>query len=312
MPIEMRWGDALEGYWLENDRRLSRKTVTNYSWAFRRFGAFVGMEHDVFLITPDVIRRFLNSLEAEGLAGKSQANIWVALSAFFTWAEREPALRMPHPIRGVVARPRVKKPLIVPYTRTEVRALLQACERGAAWQTRNGFEVQSRRATARRDATILTVLVDTGLRASELCRARVDDYDARTGRLQVLGKGAKERAVFLSKAARKRVWAYMATRAGADGAEPLFASRNGQALTAPNLLKLLKRVAARADVAGATLHRFRHTFAINYLRNGGSVLALQRMMGHEKVDTLNIYVKLAEHDLADAQARHGPASVWGL
>lgn len=60
------------------------------------------------------------------------------------------------------------------------------------------------------------------------------------------------------------------------------------------------------------LPAFRHTFAITFLRNGGNVLELQRLLGHEKMDTLRIYVELAQLDLANAQAAASPADHWGL
>ncbi len=60
----------------------------------------------------------------------------------------------------------------------------------------------------------------------------------------------------------------------------------------------------------STVHKFRHTFAITFLRNGGSVLELQRMLGHERLDTVRIYASLAEADLQEAQKRASPADNW--
>ncbi len=60
------------------------------------------------------------------------------------------------------------------------------------------------------------------------------------------------------------------------------------------------------------MHRFRHTFAVNFLRNGGNVLELQEMLGHERMDTVRIYAKLAEVDLQAAQQRSSVADNWRL
>ena len=78
------------------------------------------------------------------------------------------------------------------------------------------------------------------------------------------------------------------------------------------LLLLIKRLAERAQVPNADVHRFRHTFAVNFLRNGGNVLELQRLLGHEKLDTVNIYVRLAQSDLSAAQRIASPADKWRL
>lgn len=75
---------------------------------------------------------------------------------------------------------------------------------------------------------------------------------------------------------------------------------------------MITATARRAGVSHANVHRFRHTFAITFLRNGGNVLALQKLMGHEKMDTLRVYVELAQMDLQKAQQLASPADRWGL
>ena len=69
---------------------------------------------------------------------------------------------------------------------------------------------------------------------------------------------------------------------------------------------------ARANVAGAGAHRFRHTFAINFLRNGGNLLALQDILGHSTLTMVRRYARLAEVDIAAAQRGASPADRWRL
>lgn len=76
--------------------------------------------------------------------------------------------------------------------------------------------------------------------------------------------------------------------------------------------RLIERIGDRADVRNAHPHRFRHTFAINFLRNGGSVLELKALLGHEKMETVLIYARLAEVDLEAAQRRSNVADTWKL
>jgi integrase/recombinase XerD len=194
-----------------------------------------------------------------------------------------------------------------------VKGLLYACDFAAKWTSSKRLPAQSARPTGNRDRAILITLLDTGLRASELCKLTVKDYDPKTGRIGVKqGKGKKDRTVYLGTAARRVVWRYLADRPNAKPGEPLFATRELTHLDRDNLRHLIERTAERAGVEHANVHRFRHTFAINFLRNGGNLLELQRLLGHERLDTLHIYVQLAQSDLRAAQTMASPADNWKL
>jgi len=79
-----------------------------------------------------------------------------------------------------------------------------------------------------------------------------------------------------------------------------------------NRLTNRRRIGANAHVAHVHPHRFRHTFAIMFLRNGGNVFELQRILGHESLDTVRTYLALADVDIARAQRAHSPADNWRL
>ena len=307
----MIFTDAVDGYWITRRRDLSPATQTDYSLTFNRFASFIG-DTDVAAVTSNDIHRFLNQLRTRRqLSDKSMANVWTALMSFWTWADRE--LEIAHPMRNKVACPKYRRPPIEPYSATEIKAMLEACTFDAAWTTRSGRRTRSRRDTAARDRAILITLVDTGLRNSELCALTLREYEQTHGRLLVRhGKGDKARTVYLGAAAQKAVWRYLTERSDPTLAEPLFATRTGKHLNRTSLLHTVQRIAIRAGVANANVHRFRHTYAINFLRNGGNLLELQRLLGHEKMDTLQIYVTLAQSDLAAAQRTASPADKWNL
>ena len=309
----MQLRKAIDGYWLENESRLAETTIVGYKWAFSCFTEYIDATIDVAAITSDDIRRFMTHCAKKlGLADKSRSNIWIVLSSFWSWAEKEPALRIPHVIRGIVQQPTYGKKKIVPYTQAEVVALLESCDHGAGWTSRRGKLVHAQRDTALRDRAIIILFIDTGLRASELCHLKIKDYNPKSGVIDVFGKGSKERSVVAEASARKALWHYLATRPDAGAEDPLFASRSNLHLDNDSLRHLVQRLASRIDVKGATLHRFRHTFAYNFLRNGGNPIELQRLLGHEEMDTVNIYVNLAESDLQAAQHRASPANKWRL
>ena len=78
------------------------------------------------------------------------------------------------------------------------------------------------------------------------------------------------------------------------------------------LLKIVKSIGRRAGVKGVTVHRFRHTFAINYLRNGGDPWSLQMMMGHSSMETVKIYLALAQAELEKTHKTASPVDNWRL
>ncbi|HRJ45179.1 MAG TPA: tyrosine-type recombinase/integrase [Caldilineaceae bacterium] len=307
----MRFSEALEGFWLAKRRNYSEHTIRDYSNTFQRFCRFVG-DADVGGLVADDIRRFLNAMhERYELSDKTLCNYWVALSAFWTWAE--PELGIEHIIRNRVERPEYQRRRIEPYRQEEVEALLAATGKAAAWRTRTGKTARGKRPTADRDRALIVLLVDTGLRASELCDLRMEDYDRERGSLYVeRGKGDKERMVYVGDSGKRALWRYLLSRKDAKPKDHLFVSASNRRLDRNNLRQTLQRIGGRAGVRGVTVHRFRHTYAITFLRNGGSPLVLQELLGHEKLDTVRIYTALAAVDLEKAQRASSPADGWDL
>jgi integrase/recombinase XerD len=317
----MKFDEALEGYWLAKRLQLSNATVDGYAGVFNRFQRYMAANGNPEFeqITANHIRAFLNDMAANGNARKTQANAWVALSSLWTWANQE--LDVPHILRGRVPRPRYQQQQPEPYAESDVRRMLDACDYTAEWATLQG--THTRRSTAKRDRAMILVLVDTGLRASEICALKIADFDRRAGRLTVRhGKGDKGRNVYPGQAARSALWKYLQERQAARRAETgdstlhpheaLFATNTNGHLTRDNLLHTVQRIAQRAGVPHANLHRFRHTFAINFLRNGGNVYALQDLLGHADLETVRIYLKVLDQDLRAAMNAASPADAWRL
>lgn len=317
----MTFSDALEGYWLAKRLELSKSTINGYANVFGQFNKHLAANSspEFEQITANHIRAFLNDMGERGNAKKTQANAWVALSSLWTWAAQE--LNIPHVLRGRVNRPRYQQERPEPYTQSDVRRMLDACDYTAEWSTLQG--THTRRSTGRRDRAIILLLVDTGLRASEVCDLKISDFDRRAGRITVRhGKGDKARNVYPGQAARNALWRYLQERGAARRAdvgdatlypnEPLFATNTNGHLSRVNLLHTIKRIAERAGLPHANLHRFRHTFAINFLRNGGNVYALQDLLGHADLDTVRIYLKVVDQDLRAAMNAASPADAWRL
>jgi integrase/recombinase XerD len=229
-------------------------------------------------------------------------NHWKAIRSFFRWAEIDLQIKRPD---DKLQRPRFKDPEIKPFTESEIKLMLRACEYSAeVKRANNQVAYRLHRPTATRDKAIIMVLLDTGLRIGELSRLKVEDVDLTTGACLVApfrtGRKTKPRTVYLGKLTLRTVWLYLAKRKDYKPDDPLIPIN-------PNAVRLLfKAVEARSGVRDVHPHRFRHTFAISFLRNRGDVFTLQRMLGHSSLDMVRRYLRLVDGDVQDAHRRASP------
>lgn len=142
------------------------------------------------------------------------------------------------------------------------------------------------------------------------------DIDEKTNAVSIQGKGAKKRIVYFGDKTARALWKHIGdvgTIWGEDARKPnapLFASergsRAGQNLQPRALLALVSRIGERAGVSHVHPHRFRHTFAINFLKNGGNQISLMRALGHTDLTMTKHYVHFAEADLEEQWRRFSP------
>ena len=247
------------------------------------------------------------------LSQKTICNIHTDISAFYTWAVKHG--HAPTHILRSVERPRFEKPVITPLTQEEVKRLLRACQGEA--QTED--EHDRARATAVRDRALILTLLSTGARVSEICAANVGDYDVVERCIKVAGKGrgrdSKERLVYVGNRAARALDRYLSDRGANRATDPLFCvmpEQERRPFSRDVLGRLLRRLGDRAHVAHVHAHRFCHTFAVNYLRNGGDVLTLQTLLGHESLEMVRHYAHLASQDCARVHRNADPVDNWRL
>lgn len=306
---KLKLSQALQGFFLtQQARQLSPHTISDYENILRRFREFMEKDYFVDEITSRHIEEFLAS--REGLSKKTILNYHTGLCAFWTWAVREQIVET-----HVAAQVRPPKPEIrevAPYTEDEIRAMLANLQRSRRY-SRQGKRVSNHSIPhAERNRAIILFLLDTGVRAEELCNIKIHQLDRRNQRVKIFGKGAKERYVSFGTRTHQAIWRYLATRPDADGGEPLFIVEGGRAFTRRRLLDLLVTIGQRAGIEGVNVHRFRHTFAIQYLRNRGDPYTLQRLLGHSTLDMIRRYLAIAQADIENAHRLASPVENWTL
>ncbi len=220
-----------------------------------------------------------------------------ALRAFFNFCEREKFIQESPFRAGRISTPTVTKRIVATYTEQDITELLAACQ-----STDTGYSL--------RDTAILLLMLDTGIRASELCDLRVTDLER--GRLKVLGKGAKERILPLTPLTEKVIRDYIRRGRRKSKAEYLFVNREGQGLTRNGLYQMVKRRCQQAGIEHAGLHKMRHTFTKMWVSGGGALHALQAMLGHESPVMTLRYGRMWNDDTAELHRQYSPVERLGL
>lgn len=280
---------AVEGWLLTcNARSFSPNTIAGYSRTLKKFKLFFGdNDPPIRTITDKHIEAFLI---AQPVSNTSKHDYCVGLSSLWTWAMQEELVDT-HVLRELRP-PKVDTVQVQPFSENDIRLL--------------SSEVNGPSPYKLRLKAIMLMLLDTGLRASEICSLNVEDIHIKDGFAIVMGKGRLERRVEFGPRTGQAIWKYLASRGQVQPRDSFLISRTGKHMDRDELSKRLHTMGLRAGVAKCHPHRFRHTFAVMFLRNGGNALALQRLLGHSTMEMVRRYVKLSEVDLQQAHRRASP------
>jgi len=160
-----------------------------------------------------------------------------------------------------------------------------------------------------RNYALITLLYDTGCRISELLELKVDDIQLDEKILTVKGKGGRGRVVPFGDRSLIGLVKYLNRRTtlfGKDGV--LFLTKFGDPLTRRMTNKIIERIGEKAKVENVRLsaHTFRHTFAKNWLMNGGDLFSLQKILGHRTLDMVRNYVNITFKDIQLQHSKFSP------
>jgi integrase/recombinase XerD len=195
-----------------------------------------------------------------------------------------------------IAPPVARQDQVQPFSDGQVQALLAAAHTSIA---------------PKRNEAIILFLVDTGVRASELCGLKARDLDLTAKRATVHGKGNKSRTVYFGRKTAKALWNYMKSDREPDS--PVFRSDRGlrasEELTTSGLRQLFERLGkvAQIDATRCSPHTCRHYFAVSFLRAGGNEFSLQQLLGHSSLVMTSKYVNFARSDIERQHRAFSPA-----
>jgi site-specific recombinase XerD len=280
----------------------SPNTLKAYAWTLRRFldvARQEGFAGPVRQITPVHLYSYLGRFSH--LSAESRHRYHREVSFFFSWLES-----MRYVDRSAFAQiKKVKLPqrIIQPFSQDDVRSLLGLCDDSPV---------------GRRDRALLLVMLDTGVRVSELVQLHLADVDLDTGRIRVLhGKGNKQRVVAFGEGCKDGLLSYLQARGYEPG--PLFVAVTGHrrlhlwvGLRPNGVKQMLRRLGRSAGLPKVHAHRFRHTFATWCIEQHARELDVQYLLGHSTSDMVRRYsATYNSEQAACAHAAFSPANRLG-
>lgn len=230
-----------------------------------------------------------NSDKSErGLNASSRARKVATIRGFYKYLTTKAKVLSGHPIQNLDF-PRQKKTLPRYLDEKSSRALLKSVD--------GPFQ--------ERDWCILVLFLNCGLRISELIGLNVKSI--RDNHIRILGKGGKERILYLNDSCKEAIQDYLAVRdKNAIDQDALFLSRRRTRISKAAVEKLVKKYLTKAglDASLYSPHKLRHTAATLMLHNGVDVRTLQEVLGHEHLNTTQIYTHVDNEDLRMAAKAH--------
>ncbi len=244
----------------------SPNTIVYYQNRFRAFAGFLDRKAPgtrPIDVTPQLVRAFLTD-EMQSKSPSTANHSYIALNALFGFLVND-GFMADNPLSRV-EQPRRRKTVIDTFSMEQLETLVNQCGRDF---------------TGTRDRAMMLLMLDSGLRVSELCGITLDDVNWTEQTVLVLGKGDRERIVPFGCATRQALSSYLVRR-GNLSTRVLFVTCYGEPVDRYRARRIIQ---ARCEKAGITSvrcspHTFRHTMAVSYLRNGGDVFSLQKMLGH--------------------------------
>ncbi|MBI2404790.1 tyrosine-type recombinase/integrase [Candidatus Gottesmanbacteria bacterium] len=299
MDLEQLLKDFLE--YLEIERNVSKLTIRNYKHYLKRFLSFLpgGASSPPSAITAENVRQyrlFLSRFVDEGgisLKRVTQNYHLIALRSFLKYL-----LKRDIP---------VMTPDNIDLPKAESRSL-KFLEREAVDRLLAMPELSKKEGS--RDKAILEVLFSTGLRVSELVSLNRDQINLERREFGVIGKGRRQRIVFLSDTAAEWLNRYLKDRT--DSSKALFIRYSGKTpddaeslrLTSRSVQRLVEKYVRKARLpVKITPHGLRHSFATDLLHGGADLRAIQEMLGHKNVSTTQIYTHITNPQLREVHER---------
>ncbi len=250
-------------------------TIKSYKQAFDRFVKSGGTE-----LTKDSLSQYVIWMRERGLKATT-CNISIrGFNTFLGWLYKNELVKERLRIKQV----KTEKKVIEPYTDEEIKKIL-------SFKPKDYYE--------RRLYTLACLLIDTGTRIQECLTLTRDNVDLDNQLIRVWGKGNKERIIPISFECRRILYKFLDRHED----KMVFPTLTGNKLSYRNILREWRAFCKRIGIAYRPFHQLRHNFGLNFIREGGDISELRRLLGHASITTTQLYVSLQTEDLKRAHAK---------
>jgi site-specific recombinase XerD len=306
--------EALAEYQAERKSRVKNKTLSEAARILGLFCSFCEAQSlQLETIKPRTVDSYLDAFQAthHSKAGGTVSSHTMFLQAavikaFLNWCSQSEEFGEYVDVRTVLKISTPKRDVLVRdiFTKEQIDALLLAC---------NHVNVGSEKENAYlrdRNRAIILLLLDTGIRAAELCHLQLNHIflTPTDAHIKVFGKGDKWREVGLGERCRKELRRFVNRhrRDLLSITNPVFLTRHGDALTESTLFRIIHQLGRQAGISGVQCspHTFRHTFATVYMRETNDIYRLSKLMGHHSISITENYLK----SFTQSDARRGAIS----
>jgi site-specific recombinase XerD len=290
------------GYLLTH-KRASRNTVDAYQRDLQQCAAVIGGDRQITTITADDIRLFLQKLHDDQISARSIARKISALKAFYAYVHEQYGIES---ILQSFVLPKIEKKLPHYLNEEQIEQLLAVVDSDTT-------------TIGRRNQLIIYLLYSTGMRISELLALTVHDIHLDTGLLRIHGKGGKQRLLPLTTPVQALLSAYVSSVLPQlihpekhSETTPLFCVWYGKVikpLTRQACWGILKELCVRANISqSVSPHMLRHSLATHLLKRGVNLRALQMLLGHEQLQTVQVYTHVETSYLRTIYDKKHPRS----
>lgn len=260
----------------------SEGTISQYQLHISRMLAYIGK--NVQQIEDDDLIEYMHKYrQLRRVSGRYLNNMRLVFNSFFRWLQRRKVI-LRNPVDGlepIKYRQTVKKPL----SPEELEKVRCACER-------------------ERDLAIVEFLYSSAVRVSELTALNREDIGWQSDDVMVLGKGNKEREVYLNARAHLHLRQYLESRQDDNPALFVSAKAPHERLTRAGVEHILAVLGKAAGVENVHPHRFRRTSATDLLRMGMPIEQVQELLGHTKIETTRIYCTVTKEQVRSSHRRY--------